>query len=64
MTDCRAYSKKRQTPTNNYLKLIEFKTYYIKSNPLLSSLFPPTKHAMVPQNGPFSLHTMLDSEGM
>ena len=25
-----------------------------------SPLFPPTKHAMVPQHGPFSLHTMLE----
>ena len=48
----------KQTPTINYLKLIEFETYYIKPNPPL--FFSPTKYAQVPRHGPFSLHTMLE----
>ena len=47
----------KQTPLGNYLKLIEFETYYFKPNPPL--FFWPTKYAMVPQHGPLSLHTML-----
>ena len=46
----------RQTPPSNYLKSIDFETYYIKSNPLLFCL--PTKHATIPQHGPFSVHTI------
>ena len=45
-------------PPSNSLKLIEFETYYIKPNPPL--FFPPTKYTMVPQHGPFSLHTVLE----
>jgi hypothetical protein len=37
--------------------LIDFETYFTKSNPPLS---PPTKYAIVPRHGPFSLHTMLE----
>ena len=40
----------RQTSPNDSLKLIEIETYYVK----------PTNYAMVPQHGPFSLHTMLE----
>jgi len=44
--------------TKKSLKLIKSETYYTKSNP--PHFFPPTKYAMVPQYGPFSLHTMLE----
>ena len=47
-----------QTPPSNALKLIEFETFYIEPNPPF--FFLPTKHAMVLQHGPFSLHTMLE----
>ena len=35
----------RQTQPNSSLILVEFETYYIKTNPPL--IFPPTKYAMV-----------------
>ena len=53
-----AWQIQEQISTSNYLKLIDFETYYIKSNTLL--FFLPTKHAMVLQHGPFSLRTMLE----
>ena len=48
----------RQTPPSNSLKLIKNwdMLYETKSSPL----FPPTKYAMVPQHGLFSLHTILE----
>jgi hypothetical protein len=46
----------RETPTRNSFKLIELETYYIKPSPPP----PPTKYAVVPQHGPFTLHTMLE----
>ena len=46
-----------QTLPSGSLKLVDFETYYI--NQILPS-FPPTIYAMVPQHGPFSLHTMLE----
>ena len=48
----------RQTLPSTSLRLIKFETHYNKSNPPL--FFPATKHAMVPQHGPFSLHTLLE----
>jgi hypothetical protein len=47
-----------QAPPIYSPKLRKFETYYIKSNP--PSFFLPTKYAMVPQHGPFSLYTMLE----
>jgi hypothetical protein len=44
-----------QIPPSNSLKLIEFETYSI--TPTLLTFFSPTKYIMIPQHGPFSLHT-------
>ena len=48
----------RQPSPSNYLKLIEFETH--ESQVQIPPLFPPTKYAMIPQHGMFSLHTMLE----
>lgn len=41
------------------LKKGRLKTYNERGRAAL--LFPPTKYAMVPQHGPFSLHTTLEN---
>ena len=46
----------KQTPPSGSFKLIEFETYYNKSN---SPSFIPTKYVMVLQHGLLPLHTML-----
>ena len=51
-------SHDRQTPPSSSLKLVDFETYYIKPNPPL--LFHEQNMQLVPQHGPFSVHTMLE----
>jgi hypothetical protein len=49
----------RETNTTKYFSHID-RVWDILYQTKPSPLFPPTKYAMVPQYGPFSLHTMLE----
>jgi hypothetical protein len=56
-TDCRVDSR---TDKHHQIILLNWSSLRHIILNQSSPLFPPTKYAMIPQHGPFSLHTMLE----
>jgi hypothetical protein len=60
-TNCKVYSKTcSSTYTHHWVIILNYSVWDILYWPISSSLFPPTKFAMVLQHDPFSPHTILE----